>query len=109
MTLYSFKLISGDNIISKVEEDEMEDVLILKDPLQVIINENSQVFFIPWLLFSKTKEIILHTDSIIHWDEVSPEAEKLYGRYIKTMKAEDKADDESLLKDILLSKKSIKH
>ena len=78
------KLITGEEVIARVSEEEHSDLLILEKPmtLQMIppTTSTGQVGFamVPWIKAAKNDKATLSIDHVLVTDEASDQTEKNY-------------------------------
>ena len=77
------KLITGEEVIARVSEEEHSDLLTLEKPmtLEMIPSNNSgQVGFalVPWIRAAKNNKVTISIDHVLVTDEASDQTEKNY-------------------------------
>jgi hypothetical protein len=80
-----FKLVSGESIIAYVHEEDGIDTIGIEEPMQMIIEDEQQLIFSPYLPFSDSKLHFMDTHNIMFETEVSLDIKAYYMRIILDM------------------------
>tara|TARA_B100000029_G_scaffold75747_1_gene67426 strand:- start:180 stop:461 length:282 start_codon:yes stop_codon:yes gene_type:complete len=80
--VYVLKLKSGDELIARIDTENMEPTIVLDQPMgiQVMMQQGNQPGFamLPWMMASADKKFTISSDQVLTKGKARDEMEKQY-------------------------------
>ena len=80
-----FKLISGESIIAYVHDEDNLDTIAIEEPMKMVIEDEQQLVFSPYLPFSESKLHYMDTHNIMFETDATLDIKAYYMRIILDM------------------------
>ena len=80
-----FKLVSGESIIAYVHKEDGLDTIGIEEPMKMVIEDEQQLVFSPYLPFSDSKLHFIDTHNIMFESDAALDIKAYYMRIILDM------------------------